>query len=288
MAAAFQAKKFDDYLDRLQQLDRRVVARYRFYEPEDVLAEGEILPASAVENAENFGSSLVRLGKSFETRGNWTDAREEYWSVARFGQLIDSQARTDLERRTGAALQATAYLPLRTSYGKEGAKGEAALFSYLAAKGEAASAGGGDSTFGEETWRRNAAVLTVSGLLALLFSGVLAIAVSIVIAARLRGVRRALLRTRPAAIIVAFTSAVGLLLSSATLYLTYRPYWYIFQHAILNGDSSHTGDLRSFLAATLMLPTVASGRAVSLSVSVYSWTGLILIAFSGLILPKHI
>jgi hypothetical protein len=284
MAAAFQSEKFDDYLDRLEQLDRRVVARYSFYEPEEVLAEGEVLPASALEDAEEYGCFLIRLGKSFEANGNWKGAREEYWSAARFGQLIDSQARTDLERRTSAALQATAYLPLRASYEKEGAKAEAGLFGYLAAKFEAASAGGGDSTFGEETWRRNATVLTVSGLLALLFSGVLAIAVSMIIAARLRGVRGAVPRTRPAATIVAFASAVGLLLSSATLYLTYRPYWYIFQHAILNGDSSHTGDLRNFLAATLRLPAVASDRAVSLSVSVYFWTGLILIAFTGLIL----
>lgn len=291
MATAFRSEKFDDYLDRLEQLDRRVVVRYRFYEPEAMVAEGEIVPASALEHAQEFGSSRIGLGNSFEAKGNWNGAREEYWSVARFGQLIDSQARTDLERRTGAALQAMAYLPLQASYEKKGAKAEAGLFGYLTAKFEstgAGRAGGGDSTFGEETWRRNATVLTVSGLFASLFSGVLAIAVSIVIAAGVRGARRALLSPRPAAtptaIIVAFTSAVGLLLSCATLYLTYRPYWYIFQHAILNGDTSHTGDLRNFLAATLTLPTVASGRAVSLSVSVYFWTGLILIAFTGLIL----
>ena len=56
---------------------------------------------------------------------------------------------------------------------------------------------------------------------------------------------------------VVLTSAVGLLFSSVTLYLTYRPYWYIFQSAILSGDGVQTSDFRYFSSPLQMLPGVS-------------------------------
>jgi hypothetical protein len=286
MTAAFQSDKFDDYLDRLQQLDRTVVVRYRFYEPEEVLAESDgIVPDSALQDTRDFAAFLIRSGKQVEARGDWKSASKEYWRVARFGQLIDSGARTDLERRTGAELRAMAYRQLRTIYERDGAEAEAGLFGYLTRKLEVTSPRpDADSTFGQETCRRNATVLMVSGLLAPLLLIVFMIAASVLIVARLRSGRAAPQRARPGATIVAMTSAVGLLLSSATIYLTYRPYWYILRRAILNGDISHTRDLREFLTVTHLPSEAASGGALLLSLPLYFWTGLILIAFAGLIL----
>jgi hypothetical protein len=39
MAAAYASSRFDDYLERLKELDRRVVSRYRFNDPYELLSE---------------------------------------------------------------------------------------------------------------------------------------------------------------------------------------------------------------------------------------------------------
>jgi hypothetical protein len=85
------------------------------------------------------------------------------------------------------------------------------------------------------------------------------------------------------------TSAVGLLLSSATVYLTYRPYWYIFQRAILNGDRSQTRDFRDFLMATQWLSGVGPHSYLLVNLPFYFWTGVTLLGVIGLalILLRH-
>ena len=100
------------------------------------------------------------------------------------------------------------------------------------------------------------------------------------------------------ATIVILTSAVGLLFSSVTLYLTYRPYWYIFQSAILNGDRVPTRDLDEFLIYTQTLPGVPHRLNMLLDALLYSgspsflfyvWAGVTLLGVSGLaiILLRH-
>jgi hypothetical protein len=86
------------------------------------------------------------------------------------------------------------------------------------------------------------------------------------------------------ATVVTLAGAVGLLLSSATIYLTYRPYWYIFQRAILNGDRSQTRDFRDFLMATHVLPGVAPHSYLSVNFQFYFWAGVILLGVAGLVL----
>jgi hypothetical protein len=77
---------------------------------------------------------------------------------------------------------------------------------------------------------------------------------------------------------------VGLLVSSATIYLTYRPYWYILQSTILNGDRSHARDLREFLMAAHVLPGYARDSYVLANFQFYFWTGVTLLGVSGLAL----
>ena len=86
------------------------------------------------------------------------------------------------------------------------------------------------------------------------------------------------------ATLVALTSATGLLLSSATIYLTYRPYWYIFQRAILNGDRSQTRDLSDFLMATRVLPGLEPWGHLTPNLPMYFWTGVTLLGVIGLVL----
>jgi len=291
MTRAYQSPKFDDYLNRLEALDRRVVSRYGFYYPEEVLSGAESgMPTHAVGDSRQFASSLIHAGEDLEARGDHKRAREKYAAVARFGQLIDSQGRTDFEHRAGASLQATAYRQLQALSRKQGSEAEAALFGYLAAKFDPVSGGNakrGEWIFGLDICKRNAAVLMVSGLMILIFSALLVVAASILIAGSCRGAGRAAQAAKPAATLMAMISGVGLFLSSAALYLTYRPYWYIFQGVILKGDRSEAQDLRAFLNSTRMI----FGLQLDLSPQsrAYFWAGVILLGVIGLtlILLRH-
>src|SRR2546428_4117333 len=63
MAAAFRSPKFEDYLDRVEELDRKVVLRYGFYDPEEVLFEvDQGMPTYAIEDLRLFASSLIHSG----------------------------------------------------------------------------------------------------------------------------------------------------------------------------------------------------------------------------------
>jgi hypothetical protein len=281
MAAAFLSPKLDDYLDRLEQLDQRVERRYGFEDPQELFAgEQADLPSYTFWDTERYGKSLLRLGESLEARGNRKEASDSFWAVAHFGQVMDSQAHTSYEHWLGAGLQAMAYKHLQVLSGREGKPREAALFAYLGRKFDPVT---GERqrerewVFGSYISRRNAAVLQISSLMMLMFSGLLVIAASVLIAGRRRG--HGWRTSSPRMTVLALISAVGVLLSSATLYLTYRPYWYIFQGVMLKGETSQTEDLRSFLWATRMFP-----GELSLRLPVYFWTGVILAGIAGLIL----
>jgi hypothetical protein len=302
MAAAFQSPKFDDYLDRGAELNRKVVPRYRFYDPYEVGSRAELdVPSPAIENSERFALSLINSGQELEARGDRKGARDKYWAVARYGLMMDSQAHTGFEHWGGTYLQAMAYKPLKALAEKQGNSAEAALFGYLEKKfnpitGEHARTAGfpGESAFGLDISRRNAAVVEISGLMILIFSGLVVVATCILIAGSRRSARPAAERAKPMATLVALSSAVGLLFSSVTLYLTYRPYWYIFQSAILNGGRAQTNDLRYFLNDFPMLPGVSPRRYITLldallysrspSFLFYVWTGVTLLGVSGLVL----
>jgi len=151
------------------------------------------------------------------------------------------------------------------------------------------NAGGGSSlgapwVFGEYVATRNAAVLQISSLMMVVFSGLMLVAASVLVAGSLGGGRPRIPRTSPAATIVALTSALGMLLSSATIYLTYRPYWYIFQHSILNGDRSQARDLSDFLTAIRVPLALGLGSNLTVNLPMYFWTGVTLLGVIGLFL----
>jgi len=304
MAAAFRSPRFDDYLDRVSELNRKIVPRYAFYDPYEVESREQLdLPVAFFENSQRFAKFLIRSGQDLEARGDRRRGLENYWTVARFGQLLDSQAHSGFEHLTGTSLQALAYHQLQTSWEKDGNPAEAELFGYLAAKFDPVNGEHpgfpGESAFGLNTARRNAAVVQISGLMILVFSGLLVIAALILIGDSLRArAQPAGERAQPVATLILLTSAVGLFFSSVTLYLTYRPYWYIFQGAVLNGGRSQARDLIYFLNETKRLPGV-SPRAYLLVHSLlysgspnflfYVWTGVTLLGLIGLalILLRH-
>ena len=121
MTAAFAAPKFDDYLDRLTQLDRRVAQRFDYNDPYDLESRLLLVETQyAFENAVRYAGALLDTGAALEAKGDRKRAREQYWRVARFGQLVDSQGRTEIEHRMGTALQGMAYRQFHVSYQREG------------------------------------------------------------------------------------------------------------------------------------------------------------------------
>jgi hypothetical protein len=300
MAAAFNSTKFEDYFDRVDQLTRRVIPRYGFYNLFEVDSRAQIdLPIHVFEHSDRYARVLLSSGAGMEAKGNRQAARERYWRVARFGQLIDSQGHTDFEHWMGTALQALAYKQLQTSAQKEGNPSEAALFGYLAAKFDPAKGRYPSypqgSAFGFNTANRNAAVVEISGLMLLFFAALVVIAALILFAGSRRRARAVARQARPMAIIVILSGAVGMLFSAVTLYLTYRPYWYIFQAAILNGERVPSADLRFFLNELSLFHGASSPRLVltlmdaliysgSPSFLFYVWTGVTLLGVFGLAL----
>lgn len=287
LARAFASPKFDDYLDRLRDLDRRVVRRYRFNDPFLVIWwEDDTLPSSSVDIS-MYAQFVRETGQTLEAKGDGRGAAELYWSVARFGQVIDSQGHEDFEKRLGLGLQAGAYEQLQRLSEKGGNVNEAALFGYLTCKFNKyweESRDTGQRAFEDYVIWRNAFVLQLSSFMMAVFSvAMVASALILVIRRRRRG-REDPPHPQPAATIVAFTSGAVVLLSAATIYLTYRPYWYIFQRSVLNGDRSHTLDLSVFLFAVrarsqvpayeyrVLRSFLLSGSA---SLHVYLWTGIV-------------
>jgi hypothetical protein len=94
------------------------------------------LPTYAWADSQQFANSVVQSGQDLEAKGDRQGAIEKYWSVARFGQTIDSQGHTESEYYLGLGLQAAAYKQLQELYEKGGKTNEAALFAYLKGKFE--------------------------------------------------------------------------------------------------------------------------------------------------------
>jgi hypothetical protein len=140
MAAAFQSRKLDDYLDRLKELDRRVVLRYGFDDLYQVVGGEEQydLPTYTAWDSSRYAESLLESGEKLEARGESKAAREKYWAVVRFGRVIGSRGGFLVDR----SLQG-AYKRLQAFSEKEANHEEAALFGYLAGKLEQSICPGG-------------------------------------------------------------------------------------------------------------------------------------------------
>jgi tetratricopeptide (TPR) repeat protein len=96
LAEAFEARKLDTYLDRLRDLDRRVLLRYSVDDPYQatILNSGMSwfgIPSYATWDSSLYADSLLKSGETFEARGNPKAALEDYLAVARFGEMLPSR-----------------------------------------------------------------------------------------------------------------------------------------------------------------------------------------------------
>jgi hypothetical protein len=251
MAGAFRSAKFDAYSGRLKQLDRGVVLRYRIDSPFQALEDPYLygLPSYGAWDSYRYAKSLIESADTLESRGDRKGAGEIYLSVARFGQLLGADGGFFISREVKEA-----YKRLATASAKDGNSAEAAFYAALTdhvdqeAEKQRASwrsrSRGGSSV---PHW--NAFLIRLAGLSMLFCGSILAIcALGLVV--RTRSVAFSALRPSRLTLALAFTSAIGALLSSAVLFVSYWPYSQLLQRFVKTGDDYHLSELSAFLGDT--------------------------------------
>jgi hypothetical protein len=273
LAAAFTSAKLDPYLDRLTALDRRVLLRYSVDDPYQSLSANNVyfwrgLPSFSVWDSSRYAESLLESGEALEARGDRKGALENYLTAARFGSLIGPTRALTLKDPLPDAYDRLAALSQQ-----EGNKEQADFYAALAASADRDR---------NEEWisfrkrvnggtvaRWDASVVKASGLMMLLFAS-LALIWIITVVVKDRSLRLAPLRASRGASAFLIGSVAGMLLSSAMLYVSYRPYAEIFRNYVRYGDESRFQDLTDFLSYT-QLPLGVKNFNQLLDFEFYFW-----------------
>jgi len=276
MAAAFQPPKFDNYLARLIDLDRRVLLRYHVDDPFQTIS-GDCwygLPSYAIADSASYAHSLLESGRTLEAGGDRQGAFEKYLTVARFSQMLGPAGAVFLGRELQEACNRLAALSQ-----EGGNKVEAAFYASLADQTDRAER---EELFslrkrvkGSDVSHWNSFVVKASGL-AILFTGGLLLTCALAIIVRGKSLRLSALRPSRLTLGVGLCGAIGALLSSAVLYVTYRPYAEILQRFIRNGDETSLTEVASFLHST-QLPLGAQGFLDVWQFAFYFWSGVVLL-----------
>jgi hypothetical protein len=276
MAAAFQSPKLDNYLARLIELDRRVLLRYQVDDPFQTLGDDRWygLPSYAARDSSFYAHSLLESGRTLEARGDRKGAFEKYLTVARFGQMLGPAGGFFLRRELQEACSRLGALSE-----EEGNKVEAAFYASLADQTDRARheelVSLGKRVRGSDVSHWNSFLVKASGLV-ILFSGGLLLTCAVAIIVRGKSLRLSALRPSHLTLVVGLCGAIGALLSSAVLYLAYRPYAEILQRFIRNGDETSLTELSSFLDTT-QLPLGARGFLDVWQFVFYFWFGVVLL-----------
>ncbi|HLZ51321.1 MAG TPA: hypothetical protein VKP61_11235 [Candidatus Acidoferrum sp.] len=274
MAVAFQSPKLDTYFSRQKELDRRVMLRYKLHNPFQAISDGFgfgfALPSYGIGDSHEYAKLLLASGQALESRGDRKGAFEKYWAVARFGQMMGSSTSELFVQR----YLPDAYQRLARLSEAEGNHTEAAFYASLKAQEtqatqKALAALRGESR-GSDLAHWSAFLVRLSGLVLLVSSGlVLICALGVVI--RSRSLRLSALRPSPSSLTVGFAGAIGALLSSAVLYVSYRPYSEILQRFVSKGDEAGLSELSNFLFAT-QVPLGAHGFLGAFDAVFHFWS----------------
>lgn len=284
MASAFRSPKLDNYLDRLKALDHRVMLRYRFDDLYQSLENScwYLLPSYSAWDSYRYAEFVLQSGEALEAKGDLTGARDKYLAVARFSQMMASAGLHWLHWEVNVPQEV--YKRLQVFSEKDGLQEQGRFYASLAAQTERADENdriARQNRFLEsDVARWSANLVKASGVAMLLCAGILLTCLVYVIR------KRQFLRPNSPGlgrITMAFGigGAVGLLLSSATLYTTYRPYAEIFQRYLHTGDESQLPLLSSFLGHTGVL---LGSEGFHGDVRVYFWFAVSVMCVLALLL----
>ena len=248
MAAAFQSPKLDAYLARREELNRKVLLRYRIYDPFQAVSDDSWwrgLPVHSAWDSAHYAQLVLESGEALEAQGNREGALEKYSDVARFGQMMGPAGFPWLPR-----VQQEAYKRLASLSEKGANKEQAELYAALADQTERAEKAeyvSMRSRFqGGDVSRWNAFLVRLSGL-ALLFCGALLVLCVGGILVRGRSFKLASLHPGGLTLGLGCGAAVGSLLSSVVLCVSYWPYSEVVQRFLRTGDGAGITELSSFL-----------------------------------------
>lgn len=248
MAAAFQSPKLDAYLDRRGELERKVLLRYRVYDPFQAVNDDSWwrgLPVHSAWDSFHYAQLVLESGEALEAQGNREGAIEKYSAVARFGQMMGPAGFLWLPR-----VQQEAYKRLASLSGKVANKEQAELYAALADQAGQVQRAGRVSLLnrfrGGDVSRWNAFLIRLSGLVLLLCGACLVLCV-IGLLVRDRSFKLASLQPGRLAVSLGFGAAVGLLLSSVVLFVSYWPYSEVVQRFLRTGDNGGLPELSTFL-----------------------------------------
>jgi hypothetical protein len=274
--------KLDNYLTRLIELDRRVLLRYHVDDPFQTLGDDRWygLPSYAANDSSFYANSLVESGRTLEARGDRKGAFEKYLTVARFGQMLGPAGGFFLRRE----LQ-DVYNRLGAISQEEGNHVEAAFYTSLTEQNDRAQheelLSLRKRVKGSDVSHWNSFLVKASGLV-ILFSGGLLLTCALSVIVRGKSFRLSALRPSRLTLMVGLCGATGALLSSAVLYVSYRPYAEILQRFIHNGDETSLGELSSFLGTT-QLPLGAQGFLDVSEFVFYFWFGVVFLCILALL-----
>jgi hypothetical protein len=249
MEAAFKSPKLDSYLDRQKQLEHRVISRYRLDDPFQAASDEYwyAFPSYGVSYSSRYSESLLEAGQALESRGDRKAAFEKYWAVARFGQMMSRDG--ELTFFMGKDVK-EAYNRLGALSQTEGNHAAAAFYASLAdqfhksAEKELASMRNGFKGSDVSHW--NAFLVRLSGL-SILFCAALLLLCLLGVVVRNRSLKLGSLHPSRLTLTLGFGAAIGALLSSAILFVSYRPYADLLQRFLRTGDDTHLPELSAFL-----------------------------------------
>jgi hypothetical protein len=252
MAAAFQSSKLDTYLDRQKQLDHSVISRYHLDDPFRAASDQNWygFPSYGVWYCHLHAESLLESGRIFESHGDRKAAFEKYSEVARFGQMMSVDG--ELTFFMSKVLK-QAYTRLGALSQAEGNNSLVALYASLADQNDKAAekerASWPSRFAGSSVSHWNAFVVRLSGL-AMLFCAVLLLVCALGVVVRGRSLRLSSLHPSRLTFALGSAAAVGSLLSSAILFVSYRPYSELLQRFLITGDDAQLSELSAFLRDT--------------------------------------
>ncbi|HEX5412354.1 MAG TPA: hypothetical protein VFZ27_10895 [Terriglobia bacterium] len=260
MESAFKSTRIDSYAGRLMAVDRRVAHRYGLSDPALVVFREEFytdnLPTYTASDSLRYARMTISAGDALEARGNTKVAVEKYLMVARFARIFESQ-RHSPDPPFFDTLMPALCRRLAAAYSKMDNVPQSDYFAGLASTAEQditqhslqwhSEIENQRSIFGVTPW--NALVVEIADA-AMLASAFLLLISLMVVLARSRTFNPRKLRLGRVPTVVGMLGAAGLLVSSITLYVAYRPYAAIYTRFLDTGDTSQLKILREFVELT--------------------------------------
>ncbi len=280
IAAAFHSQKLETYTAQRKALDRRVILRYHITDPFQArVYDWEGFPSYGIGDSASYARLLIDSAKSQEVRGDRKGATATYSTVARYGQVLGLDSSFFLNREIKEA-----YKHLETQSEINGEKAEAAFYASLADELDKAvekkRASFRNGHGGSDVSRWNALLVRLSGLLMLFFGAALLLCLFGVVV-RSRSLRS--LNPSRTSLALGFGSALGLLLASAILLVSYWPYSELLQRFLRNGDESGMSELSSFLG-NVQVPLGTAGFLGVSNAVFYFWFAVTILCVLALLI----